>query len=295
MDYNNTSNALSMNGLSANDVSNQQLEDEINANTLAIQLINSDISQIPINTANISTNSNNIQTNTSNVSTNTSNISSNTTNVSTNSSNITGNQISISNNSGQIDTNVINIATNSSDISTNSNNIQTNTSNISTNTSNISSNTTAIANIESNHSNDMFLAPCLYPTAFNTDYFQLYMQQSINISSNDMMVYSVMSYKYKMAKWVFIFDATNFQPASCWITIQMKQKGNASVITTGQAHLQKFQFESSSIIIPTVYTTDIQHNVQVESHVTISPYQNSGSLNMQAEFIVYPYVYRLWN
>ena len=171
--------------------------------------------------------------------------------------------------------------------------IATNATNIAINSGAITANATAISNIESGNAANIFIGPCLYPSAANTWFVQLYYQQYMNVSTFDPMRYGVMPYKYKIAKWVFIFDNTYFQPASCWIRIQMKVKDNPTVITTGEAHLTNFQFHNNSIIVSTIYTTEIQHNVKTETYITFTTSQYSGNLNFQAEFIVYPYVYQL--
>ncbi len=137
----------------------------------------------------------------------------------------------------------------------------------------------------------LFIGPCLYPNAANTNFMQLYAQQYLNISVNDPMQYMVYPYKHRVANFVMIFDNTNFQPAT--INIRIQQKVGAFVRTTASSYLTNFQFQNQSIIVPAQNSQIIELNEKVETYVNFSVVEFGTALNMQAEFIIYPYVYQL--
>jgi len=142
----------------------------------------------------------------------------------------------------------------------------------------------------------IFIGPCLYQKTPNVWNPQLLFQPYINVSTNDPIQYGCFPYKFRVVKWVFMFDDTSYTPAYVKINIQMKQKSTPSVLSAqGQSILQNFAFQNNSIIIEAnLVSVDVQLNVPVQFYCT---FYNStgGTQNFSSEFIVHPYVYQLLN
>jgi hypothetical protein len=123
---------------------------------------------------------------------------------------------------------------------------------------------------------------------------QLLFQQYLNVSTNDPMQYGSFPYKFRIARWVFIFDDTSYQPAYVKINIMMKKKATPATLSAqGSLTLTNFQFQYNSVILePNEVDTIIEHNVPVQFYIV---FLNSSN-NQQAfpsEFVVVPYVYQL--
>jgi hypothetical protein len=140
----------------------------------------------------------------------------------------------------------------------------------------------------------MFMGPTLYPQGANIANPQLLFQQYLNVSTNDPMQYGSFPYKFRIARWVFIFDDTSYQPSYVKINIHMKKKATPATLSAkGSVVLTNFQFQYNSIILePNEIDTIIDPNVPVQFYIV---FLNSSN-NQQAfpsEFIVVPYVYQL--
>ncbi len=140
----------------------------------------------------------------------------------------------------------------------------------------------------------MFMGPTLYPRDANVANPQLLFQQYLNVAVYDPMQYGSFPYKFRIARWVFIFDNTSYQPSYVKINIMMKKKATPATISAqGSVVLQNFQFQYNSIIMePNLIDTTVEHNVPVQFYIVFLDSNNNQQV-FNAEFIVVPYVYQL--
>uniref|UniRef100_A0A6C0JUK5 Uncharacterized protein n=1 Tax=viral metagenome TaxID=1070528 RepID=A0A6C0JUK5_9ZZZZ len=140
----------------------------------------------------------------------------------------------------------------------------------------------------------MFMGPTLYPRDANVANPQLLFQQYLNVAIYDPMQYGSFPYKFRIARWVFIFDNTSYQPSYVKINIMMKKKATPAAISAqGDVVLQNFQFQYNSIIMePNQIDTTVEHNVPVQFYIVFLDANNNQQV-FNAEFIVIPYVYQI--